>query len=140
MSEPPVNRSMNARQREQALRNLYRTLPKIACQGKCQASCGPISMATPPHEAARVELKGKRKLTTKDGVNGALTCSMLGEDGRCTVHPHRPGICRLWGLVPQMRCPHNCEVTPGMLTDDEGHAFIRKLIYFGGNPLTVFNR
>lgn len=25
-------------------------------------------------------------------------CSFLGEDGRCRVHPHRPGVCRLFPL------------------------------------------
>lgn len=25
-------------------------------------------------------------------------CSFLGEDGRCTIHPFRPGICRLFPL------------------------------------------
>ena len=31
-----------------------------------------------------------------DGPDGA--CRFLGEDGRCTVHPARPGICRLFPL------------------------------------------
>jgi Fe-S-cluster containining protein len=136
-----VNRSMNAKQREAALRRLYATLPKIACQGKCAQSCGPISMATPPHEQARVELKGKRPLTTvTHPTNGPLTCSMLDENRRCSVYKDRPGICRLWGLVVTMRCPHGCEVTPRLLTDKEGWEFVRKLIYFGGRPLTVFDR
>lgn len=28
-------------------------------------------------------------------------CSFLGEDGRCTIHPFRPGICRLFPLGRQ---------------------------------------
>lgn len=33
------------------------------------------------------------------GMKGeAESCSFLNEDGRCSIHPHRPGICRLFPL------------------------------------------
>lgn len=35
-------------------------------------------------------------LQMKDGPDGA--CPLLGKDGRCQIHPFRPGLCRLFPL------------------------------------------
>lgn len=49
---------------------------------------------------------GKLELNVEEGVilpNLAMAgpkecCSFLNEEGRCSIHPHRPGICRLFPL------------------------------------------
>src|SRR2546429_6087610 len=43
--------------------------------------------------------------------------SML-RNGRCTVYEVRPMICRLWGMVEGMQCPHGCVPEGGHLTED----------------------
>lgn len=39
-------------------------------------------------------------------------------DGRCSVYVVRPLLCRLWGMVDKMRCPHGC-VPSRWPADDE---------------------
>src|ERR1035438_9631703 len=97
---------------------VYISLPAIRCQGKCQASCGPIMYSDA--EASRVErLTGKRLpdvfvvIEPKD-----LTCPLLDPAGHCSIYAHRPLICRLWGLVERMRCPWGC-VPDRWLSDNE---------------------
>lgn len=38
------------------------------------------------------------KLLQKDLQEEGMVCPYLGEDGRCTIHDFRPGICRLYPL------------------------------------------
>lgn len=102
---------------------LYARLPMIKCQGKCQASCGPIGMSFAEH--ARMI-----------AVNGAplpranLTCPFLS-DGRCSVYAVRPMICRLWGLVKVMRCPHGC-LPDRWVGRDESYQFLDAAEEIGG--------
>lgn len=79
-------------------------LPTLACQQRCQESCGPIEMSEAEWEriAARI---GNQDLSCDAQT---LTCPLLVE-GQCSVYPVRPMICRLWGLTEAMRCPHGCE-------------------------------
>ena len=35
----------------------------------------------------------------KDPVTGEDVCVLLGDDGRCTIHQYRPGICRMFPLA-----------------------------------------
>lgn len=38
-----------------------------------------------------------------------LTCPLLNPDGKCSVYADRPAICRIWGVVKEMRCPFGCK-------------------------------
>jgi hypothetical protein len=112
-----------------ALVNLYASLPRMECRGLCQQCCGPIAMTT--LERARiVRHVGREAKFTPD-----LTCTLLTPDGRCAAYAVRPLICRLWGLVPRMACPHGC--TPERwLTEAESAAFLRQALAIGG--ITAF--
>lgn len=35
-----------------------------------------------------------------------LKCPMLNEQGKCSVYAIRPLVCRLFGVVHKMPCPH----------------------------------
>lgn len=99
-----------------ALRTIYAQVPEIDCKGLCQASCGPIDECVVEIErdtaraaSGRAEpflglLQYAADPTRKTG------CPMLAKDGCCSIHPHRPLICRLYGVAdaPGMRCPHGC--------------------------------
>lgn len=104
---------------------LYKQLPSISCKGLCSESCGPI--AASEFEIKRLELAAKHPLKVDD----ELTCSMLKEH-RCSVYEHRPMVCRLFGLVKQMPCPHGCS-PERRLTDPEVHRFMTKATELGGN-------
>ena len=85
-----------------ALEAIYASLPKLACKGLCDHSCGPIGLTE--IEAKRIEKKVHRLPTV---VPGELRCSLL-ENGRCTAYAVRPLICRLYGVAEHMMCPHGC--------------------------------
>ena len=42
--------------------------------------------------------KSNQVSAQKDSQEEAMICPYLGEDGRCTIHDFRPGICRLYPL------------------------------------------
>lgn len=116
---------MNDIKRMALFDKLYKQIPTIACKGLCAEACGPI--AATEFEVKRLEMAANHPLT----VDAELTCSMLKEH-RCTVYEHRPMVCRLFGLVKQMPCPHGC--TPERrLTDPEANRFMSKALDLGGN-------
>lgn len=87
----------------QALDALYATLPQLHCQQKCQECCGPIRMARLEWE--RIQTYLHNPPTRMD----SLICPLLDQTiGQCTVYAIRPLICRLWGMVRAMQCPHGC--------------------------------
>lgn len=100
---------------------LYRELPTIPCQRKCQDACGPIFMS-------RVEWQRiTRRLGYTPHGTDDLVCPML-QQGLCSVYHIRPMICRLWGLVETLRCPWGCEPTR-VLTHEEGLVLIARADY-----------
>lgn len=81
---------------------LYARIPAVACQRRCQRSCVPVQML--PHERARITAGGGHHLS-----HVGPACALLDERGACSVYDQRPAICRLWGAVDTMPCPHGCQ-------------------------------
>lgn len=118
-----------------ALEAVYAKLPKLNCQGKCQACCGPIGLTPVEHD--RMEERGRPLPMLSQFHDGALfskkmQCPQLAGNGRCTVYAIRPMICRLWGVIESMKCPHGCVPEGGFLSDDEGHLLFREAMEAGG--------
>ena len=44
------------------------------------------------------------------GADADGMCTQLA-NGRCSIYDQRPTVCRLWGDVPEMPCPHGCTPT-----------------------------
>jgi Fe-S-cluster containining protein len=65
------------------------------------------------------------------GDLGRSACPKLNGLGLCTVHDERPLICRLWGVVENMPCPHGCTPTR-MLTVAEGAAIVTRAEQLAG--------
>ena len=89
------------------LQAIWDRVPEMKnCQGRCHTSCGPA----PGSGAERkvIEAQGK-KLGVEDGMLGAMTCSLLTPDGRCSIYSVRPLICRIWGAAKFLPCPYGCE-------------------------------
>lgn len=59
---------------------------------------------------------------------------MLTDEGRCSVYDVRPMVCRLWGLVPSMRCPYGCKPEGGYLSEREGMRMLLEANAIGGPP------
>lgn len=87
------------------LEQIYRQVPRVKCKGLCTASCGPIGMSSKEWQRFRRANDGQAPSYDPD----TLRCNAL-VDGRCTVYTVRPLVCRLWGAVEKMPCPHGCEV------------------------------
>lgn len=89
---------------DRSLDEIYREIPNMpSCDGRCVESCGPIAMTAGEWERI-IRYKGH-----VPRLRDEMTCPMLSPTGKCTVYTVRPYICRLWGAVPEMRCPFGCE-------------------------------
>lgn len=100
--------------------HIYAAVPPINCQGLCGASCGPLIIDPP--ERAHITAATGRHLPDLQPVCPLLDLSPLGQP-RCTIYPHRPLLCRLWGTVESMPCPHGCQ-PDHYLTDEQGHVLL----------------
>lgn len=101
--------------RDLKLRGVYARLPALQCRQLCQAACGPIVMSGAEWDRV-VEAVGVEPRPTDEQAE-RLRCPMLDErSGRCTIYNARPLICRLFGMVEAMRCPHGC--TPARWLSD----------------------
>lgn len=99
------------------LEAIYTRVPAITCRGLCHDACGPIALSR--LEGKRIEKKVHR-LPRPDP--GTLTCSLL-RFGRCEAYALRPLICRLYGTVERLRCPHGC-LPARWLSDAEAYALM----------------
>jgi Fe-S-cluster containining protein len=118
----------NPRRIAQQLDELYAELPSIDCQRLCHDSCGIVPVG--PAERARIERAAGKPL---DSRRDCASCTMLTDDRRCSVYEIRPILCRLWGVVENLRCPYGCK-PDRMLTIEEGYAFMRRAFEIGGYP------
>lgn len=101
------------------LDDLYASLPTMACRGLCTDSC--YSVAALPAETVAIELRRGVKVETGFYSEG---CPALSPFKRCSVYVDRPLICRLWGMVPSMACPHGCVPEGGMLPEERGRELV----------------
>lgn len=115
----------NPRRADARLAALYEQVPAGSCSGACHGACCFIEDAVSVRERERVERASGRKLETID--HGIATsaeeadydpfgnplarwrCSMLTEDGRCSVYDDRPMICRLFGVTKGIECHASCK-------------------------------
>lgn len=111
-----------------SLERIYRAVPTVECRGLCAQSCGPIDMSDA--ERNRIEARGvtmpkREQLMDNIIERGTCDCPAL-VDERCSIYDDRPLICRLWGAVESMPCPHGCTVTPGLLMDTGARTLIAR--------------
>src|SRR5262249_4223157 len=105
---------------------IYASIPNPNCKGLCVAACSTVPVA--PLELEQLEAAAGRSLPTVevgDDLHGAIVLgSAVGAPcpllviGRCSVYDARPMICRAFGAVDGLRCPHGCE-PPVLLSDEE---------------------
>lgn len=109
-----------------ALAAVYDQIPAIDCLGLCHRSCGPIRMTQLEHDT----------IQQRHGVDipqtGMATCPALTILNRCAVHPDRPVVCRLWGIVDSLPCPHGCRPAT-TLTDRHGYDLLAQAADIDGD-------
>jgi len=106
---------------------IYASLPEIECRGQCQNSCGSIGMTR--LEQARISQRHGRTLPLVAAFDAG--CPALTILGRCSVYADRPMVCRLWGLVPSMRCEHGCLPEGGELSEEQGRRLMAQVVSIG---------
>lgn len=118
----------------QSLQTIYNSLPKINCKKLCHECCGPIAMSKIEHDRI---LKESGKVPTYDKKRQA--CGFLNKQNECKVYRIRPFICRLFGLVKAMKCPHGCE-PERWLTDQEARQLLNQIEILSKNkgPIPTF--
>jgi hypothetical protein len=120
----------NPRLQDERLAALYARVPDVECRGLCQQACTAIGMSVRERAVAEAALGGP-VTCAPDGV-----CSALDGGGRCGIYEARPMVCRLWGAVDDMPCPHGCRPRDGgpLLAEHEGRALEAASIQAGGRP------
>lgn len=111
-----------------SLERIYRSVPQVECKGLCHDTCGPIEVTST--ERARIAARGVVIPPADSALvnlldNPGYTCPAL-VDKRCSVYEDRPLICRFWGAVQSLPCPHGCTVTPGLLMDAGARSLMRR--------------
>jgi len=97
------------------LREIYASIPSADCKGLCADQCTTVPVF--PFELEQLEAAAGRKLPAApagDLIGGLVLGTEVGKPcpllvlGRCSVYEHRPLICRAFGSVEGLRCPHGC--------------------------------
>lgn len=97
------------------LARAYAKVPQIACKGLCHESCGIIPLIgkerelanrVAPEHVEKLGIKGADLVIYDDEKRGC--CPFLAEK-RCSIYEERPFMCRVWGVVDGMPCPHGCQ-------------------------------
>jgi hypothetical protein len=113
---------------------LYARLPHLNCQGRCAIACGAIPMTTAEAERLRkVTHVAPRTQPDRDHPT-AGACIYLQND-RCTAYRQRPLICRAWGVVMILSCPHGC--APERWLDPKEFLDIAQAVERLGGPLVT---
>lgn len=121
---------MKPKQERRELRRLYSRIPTFKCVDGCTDCCGPVPVTREEHRqgaqllspeltgqlvdimnaggASSEELKASPELTQwAKNMGACLKCPyVLANGGGCAIYDNRPFLCRLFGTVPRMPCPH----------------------------------
>ncbi|WBB94102.1 hypothetical protein [Verrucosispora sp. WMMC514] len=119
-------KARQGRDRTAEMDQLYAELPEIDCKGLCHESCNAIVMT--PLERGRIRERGV-DISPLD-----MPCPALTPLRRCSVRDIRPMICRLWGLVESMACPHGCVPEGGFLDETTARRLLDRSMVIGGRP------
>lgn len=114
------------------LEDIYSKIPAIDCKGLCYDQCTLIialpveldNIGLNPHFKTLDDGKVLVHLIKQDwnDSDGCLTCPML-KDNKCSIYDKRPLICRLYGVVENMKCRFGCKPAR-YLTSKEGVALV----------------
>lgn len=107
------------------LKEIYASLPTIACKRLCADSCGPTGMGRIEQDRI-VAARGGRPIGQVKPPS--IICPLLDSQNNCTVYRVRPLLCRLWGIAENLPCNYGCVPEPRYLTAEEGYALMGEVI------------
>jgi len=121
---------LKAKQERRELKRLYSRIPTFKCVEGCTDCCGPVPVSREEHKmgaklmspelagqlldimsaggASSEELNASPELTQwAKNLGACLKCPYVIEHGGgCAIYDNRPFLCRLFGTIPSMPCPH----------------------------------
>lgn len=113
---------------------LWDEIPDAGCKGLCAESCGPIGAS--PVELALLAERGIHIEDPADSLFDIIAgrevkdCPAL-VDGKCSAYKIRPTVCRMWGSVEDMPCPHGCVPEGGLLPSNVAGRILRRSMQIG---------
>lgn len=121
----------NHRKRAAKIRAIYERVPKIACKGLCRDQCTVILMSATEERMMRDAGHEPPELLAVIQSESNACPLLCPASGQCTAYDARPLVCRLWGVVPEMPCPHGCQ-PERVLSRAEASAIMREVQAIGG--------
>ncbi len=99
-----------------------RNIPVFHCQEGCGECCGVHYWSTMEWKIITAFLKehGRKQKFARETLD---MCPYLDEEKKCTIYEVRPAICRLYGVVREMKCPHREPET--YLSNDKATSILR---------------
>jgi hypothetical protein len=95
---------------------LYKKIPRFECIEGCTDCCGPVPWT-------EWELK-QAGLEAPPPERADKTCQ-FADGGSCQIYQHRPLMCRLFGTVEDLRCPHGRGPLK-VLSVEDGHTIVSR--------------
>ncbi len=93
----------------------YERIPSFTCKTGCTDCCGPVPFTDTEWALLTPEEQNRP-------FNG-LTCKFVSAEG-CTIYDRRPLMCRIFGTVEDLQCPHGCRPDT-LLTKMQGQTIVR---------------
>ena len=128
---------MKLRRGAETIEEVWADAPEMECKGLCQASCGPVGMG--PAEMERLIEAGYEPPILENELRHLYAvgpdhyhCPLLTKAGRCSAYALRPTVCRMWGAVEEMPCPHGCMPKGGRLRKREGALLMLRALFARG--------
>lgn len=98
---------------KEKLKKLYNQIPSFECKEGCHDCCGVILFTKEEWEPIEPKLIAK-----------GMDCPYITETG-CQIYKQRPFMCRLFGTVKNLKCPHGCRPNK-LLTAGKGKKLLHK--------------
>lgn len=115
------------------IREIYKEIPTLDCKGLCHEYCGILAMTLPEYE-----------VLSRHGQHGAynhtMLCPKLQLNNMCSAYEYRPLICRLWGVVEDLKCPHGCQPERYLTKQEQREITKRVELAAGGKPGVIPDR
>ena len=97
------------------LGEIYKKVPELECK-KCGECCGPIWWSAAEEVVIR-EYMREHGIEYKR-VTTITKCPYLREDNTCEIYEVRPLICRLFGVVEDLKCPKGAKPKRYLKTEE----------------------
>jgi hypothetical protein len=123
-------------EQDQQLQQVWDQIPQLNCRGLCASSCGPIDASSREKQRLRargIRLPPREKALHVLHTTGNYRCPALTSDEQCSAYTDRPTICRLWGAIDALRCPHGCQPHSPPLDDSTALQLLTASLHVGGD-------